>query len=242
MQAVLFPAPSWQVRLGGKAITKQGSSIYTAWGVLSCTKSHPPPPRQQHKYSLLPPLKLTSFFIMHLFLFFSSIFPSALLGSPIHKGGWRGERETERNGRKRASGEGGIGAVMESNHINSEIFTSGLENAMVQLWQTNRPPPFPQHTHRHTHKKKNPKNKDVGWGWGGRGGNHITWNCHSFFDHSSFLLMFGFCHKLSLITRYSELRSLSPQRRCHMQPAGPNKTAHIYYIWHTPRSFCFISE
>ena len=151
MQAVLFPAPSWQVRLGGKAITKQGSSIYTAWGVLSCTKSHPPPPRQQHKYSLLPPLKLTSFFIMHLFLFFSSIFPSALLGSPIHKGGWRGERETERNGRKRASGEGGIGAVMESNHINSEIFTSGLENAMVQLWQTNRPPPFPQHTHRHTH-------------------------------------------------------------------------------------------
>lgn len=67
--------------------------------------------------------------------------------------------------------------------------------------------------------------------------NHITWNCHSSFVHSSFLLMFGFCHKLSLITRYSELQSLSPQRHSHIQPAGLNKTAHIYYIWHTPRSF-----
>lgn len=72
--------------------------------------------------------------------------------------------------------------------------------------------------------------------------NHITWNCHSSFVHSSFLLMFGFCHKLSLITRYSELQSLSPQRHSHTQPAGLNKTAHIYYIWHTPRSFCFISD
>lgn len=36
---------------------------------------------------------------------------------------------------------------------------------------------------------------------------HITWNCHSFFVHSSFLLMFGFCHKLSLITRYSGFRA-----------------------------------
>lgn len=72
--------------------------------------------------------------------------------------------------------------------------------------------------------------------------NHITWNCHSSFVHSSFLLMFGFCHKLSLITRYSELQSLSPQRHSHIQPAGLNKTAHIYYIWHTPRSFCFISD
>lgn len=72
--------------------------------------------------------------------------------------------------------------------------------------------------------------------------NHITWNCHSSFVHSSSLLMFGFCHKLSLITRYSELQSLSPQRHSHMQPAGLNKTAHIYYIWHTPSSFCFISD
>lgn len=72
--------------------------------------------------------------------------------------------------------------------------------------------------------------------------NHITWNCHSSSVHSSSLLMFGFCHKLSLITRYSKLHSLSPQRRSHIQPAGLNKRAHIYYIWHTPSSFCFISN
>lgn len=72
--------------------------------------------------------------------------------------------------------------------------------------------------------------------------NHITWNCHSSFVHSSVLLMFGSCHKLSLITRYCELQSLSPQRHSHIQPAGLNKTAHIYYIWHTPRSFCFICD
>lgn len=40
--------------------------------------------------------------------------------------------------------------------------------------------------------------------------NHITWNCHSSSVHSSSLLMFGFCHKLCLITRYSKLQSLSP--------------------------------
>lgn len=137
---------------------------------------------------------------------------------------------------------------MKGNHINSEIFTSGLENAMVQLWQTNRrlPP-----TLAHNPPPLSPSGRKHGGHWicitrkmywffiwqkkGHK--NHITWNCHSSFVHSSFLLMFGFCHKLSLITRYTELQSLSPQRHSHIQPAGLNKTAHIYYIWHTPRSF-----
>lgn len=152
-----------------------------------------------------------------------------------------------------------ITAVMKGNHINSEIFTSGLENVMLQLWQENRQTPHhsnpqplpPPRLSLSLHQggsvvdilnMYNPENVLIFYLVKKGHKNPITWNCHSSFVHSSSLLMFGFCHKLSLITRYSELQSRSPQRHSHIQPAGLNKTAHIYYIWHTPSSFCFISN
>lgn len=52
------------------------------------------------------------------------------MSSPIHRDqtGWSGLTECEGGWKKKS-----ITAVMKGNHINSEIFTSGLENAMVQL-------------------------------------------------------------------------------------------------------------
>lgn len=128
-------------------------------------------------------------------------------------GGWRVVWKERRKKKK------SITAVMKGNHINSEIFTSGLENAMVQLWQANRrlPPLWPTAPRPSFHQggstvdtlnMYNPENVLI-FHLAKKGHkNHVTWNCHSSFVHSSSLLMFGFCHEVSLITRYGELQSL----------------------------------